>query len=192
MWTWRNIANLQVFKTLTLKKGALLNVEVINSSGSKVVRGISGNELVNSLDSGGRLVTHVAASTLTPALHANGVVNLLSLLAGFDTTLPAATGTGDRYLFHIGIVNTTNDYGILAATTDTLDGLVTIGDTDTTDLCECFVADGTDDKIEINGTTKGGLTIGDWVEFLDAGTGQWHVKGQLSGSNTLVTPFAAT
>ena len=117
---------------------------------------------------------------------------MLSLASGFDITLPEATGSGDSYYFRIGIVPTSNDYGILALTTDTLTGNILIIDTDTSDNCVGFAIDGTDDKIEMNGTTKGALTIGDWVEFIDLADTTWTVRGVLTGSGTIVTPAAAT
>jgi len=153
---------------------------------------ILSHEFSNWLSSSSRIVTHVAAFSATRDAHANGKINLLSLLAGFDTTLPEATGSGDSYTFQVGIVNTTNDYGILALTTDTLSGVAYILDSDTNDNVVGFLADGTDDKIEINGTTKGGLTIGDRIEFIDTADTTWTVRAYLTGSSTVVTPFAAT
>ena len=138
------------------------------------------------------MVTLIAAATMTPDANANGKINLLSLLAGFDTSLPAATGTGNIYRFNIGIVTTSNDYGILANSTDTMTGVITIVDTDTTDNCEGFAIGGTDDKLEFNATTTGGLTIGDWVELTDVASALWHVRGQMTGSGDLATPGGAT
>ena len=189
MINWRSISNLQIFKTLNIKKNA--NLVLTKQAGTEVT--LDPDEVTNQLDSGGRVVTHIAASSLTRDLHANGKINFLSLLAGFDTTLPEATGSGDSYFFQIGIVNTTNDYGILALTTDIMTGSVVIIDTDTVaDSATGFATAATSDKIEINGTTQGGLTIGDWVEFRDLADATWSVRGILTGSGTIETPFDAT
>jgi len=185
---WRDIQNLQIFQTFRLKK----NSKMLVTAKSGVTSSITTDEIANALDASTRIVTLLAASTMTAAANGNGKINNLSLLAGFDTTLPAATGTGDIYRFNVGIVNTSNDYGVLANGTDTITGLIMTVDTDSTDNVVGFAADGTDDKIEINGTTKGGLTIGDWFEFTDVASALWHVRGQLTGSGTIITPFAAT
>ena len=148
-------------------------------------------ELVNQLDASRRLVTLTVATTLTAPLHAGRTI-LLSLLAGFTVTLPAATGNGDRYHFKVGIVRTSNSYIIaVASSSDTMAGPVSMVDTDSNDNMEGFAASGTSDTITMNATTTGGLTIGDWIELVDVAANLWHVSGQLTGSGNLATPFSA-
>ncbi len=147
-------------------------------------------EVVNQLDASRRLVTLTAATTLTAPLHAGRVI-LLSLLAGFTTTLPAARGSGDAYHFKVGIVRTSNSYIIaVASSSDTMAGPVSMVDTDD-DNMEGFAASGTSDTITMNATTTGGVTIGDWIELVDVAANLWHVSGQLTGSGNLLTPFSA-
>ena len=153
--------------------------------------GLVRRELVNQLDASRRIVTLVAATTLTAPLHAGRTI-LLSLLAGFTVTLPPATGNGDKYHFKVGIVRTSNSYIIaVASSSDTMAGPVSIVDTDTNDNMEGFAASGTSDTITMNATTTGGLTIGDWIELADVAANLWHVSGQLTGSGNLATPFSA-
>ena len=153
--------------------------------------GLAKRELVNQLDASRRIVTLIAATTLTAPLHA-GRVLLLSLLAGFTTTLPAALGTGDIYHFKVGVVRTSNSYIVaVASADDTMAGPVSMVDTDTNDNMEGFAASGTSDTVTLNATTTGGLTIGDWFELVDVAAGLWHVSGQLTGSGDLATPFSA-
>jgi len=214
MINWKQFKSIQIFDEILFQKNASL--KVINTDGSisdisvadldklndvtataaelNIMDGATYTvtEANNALDRSAALVTHITGATLTAAAHANGKVNLLSLLAGFDLTLPAATGTGDVYEFVVGIVNTSNDYGILADGSDTISGCARILDSDTNDNVVGFLADGTDDKIEINGTTKGGLTIGDRIVFTDILSTVWQVQADLTGSGTVVTPFAAT
>jgi hypothetical protein len=46
--------------------------------------------------------------------------------------------------------------------------------------------------VTLNGTTTGGVSIGDWVEFEDIlGTG-WAVRGVVNQSGTEATPFSDT
>lgn len=153
--------------------------------------GLTRREVVNPLDASRRLVTLIAATTLTAPLHAGRTI-LLSLLAGFTTTLPAAVGGGDRYHFKVGIVLTSNNYIVAVAnSSDTIAGPISMVDTDTNDNMEGFAASGSSDTITLNVTTTGGLTIGDWFELVDVAENLWHVSGQLTGSGDLATPFSA-
>ena len=153
--------------------------------------GLVRRELVNQLDASRRIVTLIAATTLTAPLHAGRTI-LLSLLAGFTVTLPPATGNGDRYHFKVGIVLTSGNYIVqVASSSDTMAGPISMVDTDTNDNMEGFAASGTSDTITMNATTTGGLTIGDWIELVDVAANLWHVSGQLTGSGDLATPFSA-
>ena len=153
--------------------------------------GLVRRELVNQLDASRRIVTLIAATTLTAPLHAGRVI-LLSLLAGFTVTLPPATGNGDRYHFKVGIVLTSGNYIVqVASSSDTMAGPISMVDTDTGDNMEGCAASGTSDTVTLNVTTTGGLTIGDWFELVDVAANLWHVSGQLTGSGDLATPFSA-
>ena len=153
--------------------------------------GLVRRELVNQLDASRRLVTLTVATTLTAPLHAGRTI-LLSLLAGFTVTLPAATGNGDRYHFKVGIVLTSGNYIVqVASSSDTMAGPISMVDTDTNDNMEGFAASGTSDTVTLNVTTTGGLTIGDWFELVDVAANLWHVSGQLTGSGDLASPFSA-
>ncbi len=153
--------------------------------------GLARREIVNQLDASRRIVTLIAATTLTAPLHAGRVI-LLSLLAGFTVTLPPALGSGGRYHFKVGIVNTSNNYIIeVASADDTMAGPVSMVDTDTNDNMEGFAASGTSDTITLDGDNSGGLTIGDWIELVDVAANLWHVSGQLTAANNLASPFSA-
>ena len=154
--------------------------------------GLIKREVVSKLDRSRRIISLTAAVTVDPILY-EGKILFLSLLAGFTVTLPAAQATGHVYRFQVGIVNTSNSYIINATpTTDNFEGSVTLIDTDSVDNSATgFVTTGSDDnRVIIDGTTTGGLTIGDWIEFLDAADTVWHVRGQLSGSGAIATPFS--
>ena len=150
-------------------------------------------EVISQLKRGSRIVTETAAFTFTPERH-GGKITLLSLLAGFTATLPAAIGSGIIYRVHVGIVLTSGNYIIqVANNADNFEGHLLMIDTDTaTDLCEGFeTTSNTSDTITLNVTTTGGLTIGDYMEFTDIAVNVWHVKGVLTGSGDLTTPFSA-
>jgi len=166
------------------------NVTIGTSNGGGAL--VVGGTTVNSLNASSRVVSLTSATALDAATHGNGKYVTLDLLAGFDTTLPAATGSGDIYEIAIGTVSTSNDYGILVTTTDIMQGSVVLIDTDTVaDSATGFATTGTSDSLTMNATTTGGLTIGDAVKFIDVASGVWHVSGTITGSGTIATPFAA-
>lgn len=141
----------------------------------------------------GDMTTVTATGAVTAAAH-GGRTMLLGEVGGdaaVTVTLPAATGTGNKYRFVVSVVNTSN-YVVAALTTDVLKGVVVMLDNDSNAVTG-YAASGTDDKITLNGTTTGGQ-IGDWLEFQDILSGTWHVSGALmvpAGSN-VADPFSAT
>ncbi len=150
-------------------------------------------EVVDQLKRSTRIVTETAAFTFTPQRH-GGKVTLLSLLAGFTATLPRAVGSGIVYRVHVGIVNTSNSYIInVNPTSENFEGIAVLIDTDTVaNSATGFVTTGSDDnRVTLSGTDTGGLTIGDWLEFIDVAAGVWHVKAGLSGSGAIATPFSS-
>ena len=150
-------------------------------------------EVISQLKRSSRIVDETAAFTFTPERH-GGRITTLSLLAGFTATLPPAIGSGIKYRVHVGIVRTSNSYIIAVANgNDNMEGSLLMVDTDTaTDLCEGFeTTSNTSDTVTMNATTTGGLTIGDWMEFVDVAVNVWHVRGVLTGSGDLATPFSA-
>lgn len=141
------------------------------------------------LDSGNSLVTAITTLAVTKALH-DGKTILLSLLAGFTSTLPAAVGSGMAVRFMIGIVRTSNSYIIVTTGSDVFNGLVQIAPNGSAvGLSESFGSTA-NKTLTMNATTTGGLLIGDWVEVRDILTGVWAITGLLTGSGTLATPFS--
>lgn len=133
----------------------------------------------------------VTASTvsLTRNVHA-GTVVLLDRAAGVTVTLPAATGSGDKYVLVVKTTVTSNsDIIQVANATDTMQGVLTSATT-TTGAGTHEAAGGTDDTITMNGTTTGGIA-GSIVELTDVLSGKWQVVGHLVGSGTLATPLSA-
>jgi len=134
-----------------------------------------------------------ATAAITAALHANRV-NIITGTALATYTLPEATGSGNRYIFVIAQLNTSNNVFVTADTTNAgLYGSVNILDVDAAAQQAFFtVTAGTSDTVTLNGTTTGGQ-IGDIIEFVDIATDKWAVWGQLrcpAGSN-VATCFSA-
>ncbi len=128
--------------------------------------------------------------TLDRDIHANGPLLKLSAAAGVTVTLPAASGSGDRYrLFVATTVTSNNDIIQVANATDVMAGMVfTCNDTDNS--VSGWETASTSDTITLNGSTKGGIK-GDYIELEDAASGLWRVLGQTSATGTEATPFSA-
>ena len=143
------------------------------------------------------LHTFVATDAVTITEHA-GRTLLLGEVGGnaaVTLTLPAATGSGAVYKFIVSVVNTSNYIIKVADATDTIDGMVVVQNDTTAGGTASLIAWPTvaaSDTITLNGTTSGGVSIGDYLLLTDIATNQYTVSGMLNASGTEVTPFSAT
>ena len=141
------------------------------------------------------LVTLTADTTITNALHA-GRILLMGEVGGDASatfTLPAATGTGAEFKFIVSVVNTSN-YVIQVTGDDTIDGSVVVTNDSTAGGTASLISWPTvaaSDTITLDGTTTGGVNIGDYVLLTDIATDQYTVSGLLNASGTEATPFSA-
>ena len=141
------------------------------------------------------LVTLTADTTITNALHA-GRILLMGEVGGDASatfTLPAATGTGAEFKFIVSVVNTSN-YVIQVTGNDTIDGSVVVTNDSTDGGTASLISWPTvaaSDTITLDGTTTGGVNIGDYVLLTDIATDQYTVSGLLNASGTEATPFSA-
>jgi len=134
-----------------------------------------------------------ATDSITVAEHANRIMYCTT--AGAMTwTLPAATGTGDFYMFLMGILATGNHVIVCSeTTTHRMIGSNTVADGDTLFLPAAFKPGASDDTFTWNGGTTGG-ELGDWVKMTDVATNKWLVEGaaQTQTGETPTTPFSNT
>lgn len=147
-------------------------------------------EINRSADVSARLVAAGASLTLTEASHADKIIKL-DTAAGSAITLPAATGSGARFIFIVTTKPTSNQHRISVVGNDEFVGSVNILDVDGSAQAAFAALDAADnDQLDLNGTTKGGQ-VGDWLEIVDIAADNWHVRGQCvcpAGSNP-ATPF---
>jgi len=142
------------------------------------------------------LVTLTEDTTITNAAHA-GRVLLMGEVGGDASatfTLPAATGTGAEFKFIVSVVNTSNYVIQVADATDTIDGSVVVTNDSSAGGTASLISWPTvaaSDTITLNGTTTGGVNIGDYVLLTDIATNQYTVSGLLNASGTEATPFSA-
>lgn len=183
---WNKFIDALVTKALRLGKNAFLEV----TSPAGVVTRIT-NAQLSTLNGSSRRVVLAVTTTLTALLHAGRTIVMTGAGAARTFTLPPATGTGDMYTFVVGEVNTSNYLIAVADATDTIDGTITNIDGDTTDAARGFKPAAADDTITLNGTTTGGASIGDWLILEDIAANQWALRGLVTGSGTVATPFSA-
>jgi len=138
------------------------------------------------------IVTLTATGSITAATHA-GKTLLMGEVGGNAAatfTLPAATGSGAEYRFIVSVVNTSNYKIQVANANDTIDGSVILHQ-DSANTVVSFNTAADSDTITMNGTTTGGVSIGDELTLVDMATNQYSVKGVLTASGTEATPFSA-
>lgn len=136
-----------------------------------------------------------ATLAITAALHANRVVTL-NKASGQAVTLPAATGTGNKYMFSVGTtitsVGTTITAGVTGASSDAFQGIALTEDGATVTGYLAVAGAGGSDVITLNGSTTGGFA-GDYIEMIDAGAGVWQITNFVTKSTgTAATPFSHT
>lgn len=137
-----------------------------------------------------RIATLTASTTITQEQHDGKTLLMGASGAALTFTLPAATGRGTKLKFMVSVVNTSNYIIAVANATDTMDGSI-ISLQDSADTVVGWETASTSDTITLNGTTTGGVSIGDWVELQDIAAGQWAVTGVTTSSGTEATPFSA-
>lgn len=114
---------------------------------------------------------------------------ILSRAAGVTATLPAATGSGNRYEFIVGVTPTSNSHKIQVTTTDIMAGNAILG-ADGGDTVVMFATAAASDTITLNGTTTGGIK-GARVVCDDIAAATWAVHVVSDASGIEATPFSA-
>lgn len=137
-----------------------------------------------------RLRTLTAATTITSELHDGQTLLMGASGASLTFTLPAATGTGAKFKFRVSVVNTSNYVIQVANSTDVMSGGLIMGN-DTAGGANIWSTAASSDTVTLNGTTTGGVAIGDYVELEDLKSGFWGITGHITGSGTEATPFSA-
>jgi hypothetical protein len=139
-----------------------------------------------------RVVALTGSTTINAGLHDGRILSMTGTGAAYTQTLPAATGSGAKFTFVVGAVNTSNHL-IKVTGDDVMYGnIITNSTGDTPDLAQPWPTAADSDTITLNGTTTGGVAIGDFVELTDIAADTWMVFGHTTTSGTEATPFSAT
>jgi hypothetical protein len=137
-----------------------------------------------------RVVNLAVSTAITELAHDGKVIVMGGAGAARTFTLPVPVA-GMKFRFVVGEVNTSNYLIKSVAGTQVMCGSVMVL-SDNSAAVVGFTAGATDDTITLDGTTTGGVAIGDWIELTALSTTKWAVSGQLTASGTEATPFSDT
>lgn len=148
-----------------------------------------------SFPSPSNMVAGGSTQTVNGAYNGDRITNL-DTLAGTTITLPAATGSGHEFTFVVTVVPTSNAHIIqVASATDFFVGQVqtVVTSTPTTwQAANSGTVATNSDTITLNGTTTGGLKVGDLIKIKDTATATWQILyARTSSSGSAATPFSA-
>ena len=156
------------------------------------------------------VVAITASTTLSPEAHGGRIISVGgTLAANLTLTLPAinvstnpttsgpgqdpstANNQGVVYTIWVPTTIATSSLKIGTDGTDKYVGSVLSIDTDTSGAAVGFVAGASDDFINLNGTTTGGVA-GTCVQIVAIAANKYMVTGTVLGSGTVATPFATS
>jgi len=154
------------------------------------------------------VVDITASTTLSPTSHAGRILAVGGTLAANVTlTLPAinvtanpttsgpgqdpstANNEGVTYTIWVPTTIATSSLKIGTNGTDKFVGSLLSVDTDSSGAVVGFTAASTNDFINLNGTTTGGVA-GTWIQIVAIAANKYMVTGVVLGTGTVATPFA--
>jgi len=173
-------------------QGPVRSLGGIYQQGPGAVVDITSSTTLNPVDHGGRIIT------VGGSLAANVVLTLPSINTSAN---PASSGPGQdpNTLNNEGVVYTiwvpttisTSSLKIGTDGTDRFVGSVLSIDTDTGGAAVGFTAGASDDFINFNGGTTGGVA-GTFVQIVAVAANKYMVTGTVNGSGVVATPFATS
>ena len=171
----------------------------IESGGALKIAGTAIAATAAEINSAADISTKAAVAALaatlavTAALHAGKVI-AFGKTDGTTVTLPAATGTGNRYTFVIAVTATSNANIIkVANATDVMDGSLNLqADDDADGTLKCWMAEVGDDTMSFAGAATTGGIVGGLIECIDYAAGFWSCFARtISSGGSEATPFSA-
>ena len=154
------------------------------------------------------VVEITTSTTLSPEAHGGRIISVGgSLAAALTLTLPAinvstnpitsgpgqdpSTANNEGVMYTIWVPTTISTSSLKIGTngTNKYVGTLLSVDTDSSDAVVGFTAGATNDFINLNGTTTGGVA-GSWVQIFAIAANKYMVTGNVLGSGTVATPFA--
>jgi len=174
----------------TTFQGPVRSLGGVYQQGPASVVAITSSTTLNPVDHGGRIIsvggTLAADVTLTlPAIDVS--TNPVTSGPGQD---PSTTNNqGVVYTIWVPTTIATSSLKIGTNGTDKYVGSVISVDTDTSGAVVGFTAASTNDFINLNGGTTGGVA-GTWIQIVAVAANKYMVTGVVNGTGTVATPFA--
>ena len=171
-------------------QGPLRSLGGIYQQGPATVVEITASTTLNPEAHGGRIIsvggTLAAALTLTlPAINTSAN----SITSGPGQNPSTLNNEGVVYTIWVPTTIATSSLKIGTDGTDKYVGTLLSVDTDSSDAVVGFTAGATNDFINLNGTTTGGVA-GSWIQIVAIAANKYMVTGNVLGSGTVATPFA--
>jgi hypothetical protein len=162
----------------------------IYQQGPNAVLAVTSSITLNPQDYAGRILT------VGGSLAANVVITLPSINVSTD---PVTSGPGSdpntlnnegvTYTIWVPTTISTSSLKIGTDGTDKFVGTIFGVDTDSSNALVAYTAAASNDFINFNGTTTGGVA-GTWVQIVAIAANKYMVNGIALGSGTVATPFA--
>ena len=174
----------------TTFQGPVRSLGGVYQQGPASVVAITSSTTLNPVDHGGRIIsvggTLAADVTLTlPAIDVS--TNPVTSGPGQD---PSTTNNqGVVYTIWVPTTIATSSLKIGTDGTDKFVGSVISVDTDSSGAVVGFTAASTNDYINLNGGTTGGVA-GTWIQIVAVAANKYMVTGVVNGSGVVATPFA--
>ena len=156
------------------------------------------------------IVEITSSTTLNPVAHAGRIISVGgTLAANVVLTLPAintsanvsssgpgndpntANNEGVTYTIWVATTIATSSLKIGTDGTDKFVGTILGVDTDSSNALVAYTAGASDDFINFDGTTTGGVA-GSWVQIVAIAANKYMVNGIALGSGSVATPFATS
>lgn len=174
----------------TTFQGPVRSLGGVYQQGPASVVAITSSTTLNPVDHGGRIIS--VGGTLA--------ANLTLTLPTIDTSSnPVTSGPGQDpstsnnqgvvYTIWVPTTIATSSLKIGTDGTDKFVGTLLMVDTDSSGATVGYTAASTNDFINLNGTTTGGVA-GSYVQIFAIAANKYVVSGVLNGSGTVATPFA--
>lgn len=174
----------------TTFQGPVRSLAGIYQQGAGTIVDITSSTTLNPVDHGGRIIT------VGGSLAANVVLTLPAIDVSADASSagPGAdpnTPNNEGVVYTIWVPTTISTSSLKIGTngTDKYVGYVLSIDSDSTDATRGFGAGATNDFINFNGSTTGGVA-GTWVQIVAMAANKYMVTGVAVGSGSVATPFA--
>ena len=174
----------------TTFQGPVRSLGGVYQQGPASVVAITSSTTLNPVDHGGRIIS------VGGTLAANVVLTLPTIDV---STNPVTSGPGQDpsttnnqgvvYTIWVPTTIATSSLKIGTNGTDKYVGSLISVDTDTSGAVVGFTAASTNDYINLNGGTTGGVA-GTWIQIVAVAANKYMVTGVVNGSGVVATPFA--